>query len=216
MARTLLKEREKKALAARARMARRAKRNRFLKENKKRIILIFLAFLAVVFLAFFTPWGPDYYYSDIELRRYESPGVVTPGVCRDLYKLGWFYSVTFRKKQAQDMYNEIAMAYYGFKFTDYAANPAGAEEKRFEAERRKKRGESIGPPYSVADSDLPFVGLAMWRTGEMLMEGGPRDFPKRLFNDLYIAQFYDEHPEACDPKVTDIVRKTGQRLTGAR
>lgn len=216
MARTLMKEREKQAIAARARMARRAKRARFLKENKKRIGIAFLCFLLVMFLAFFTPFGPDYYYSDIELRRYESPGVVTPGVCKDLYNLGWFYSITFRKPKATEMYNEIATMYYGFKFTNYASNPTRAEETRFDAERRKKRGESIGPPYSIADVDLPYVGYAIWRQADLMMDSGPRDFPRQLYNGLYMGQFYVEHPEACNPKVTELVKNTGGRLSGRR
>lgn len=216
MARANLREREKKAAAARARMARRAKRTRFLKENKKRIIILFLCFLVVVFLAFFTPWGPDYYYSDIQITKMQDAGTVTPGAIERLYKLGRFYGYTFRKPKAQEMYNEIAVAFYGFKLQEYAQNPDRANEKRFQAQRAIAKDLSKGPPFKVSPLDVPYVGYAIVAMADILMESGPKDFPRKLYHNLYMEDFYVEHPEACDPALTEHASKTRDRLFGRR
>lgn len=215
MARASLKEREQKAAQARGRMARRAKRARFFKENKKRILIAFLAFLVLNFLAFFTPWGPDYYYTDIQMRKFENPRTISPGVLEDLYKLGRFYSFTLRKNQAKETYAEIAKCFYGFTFEEYAQSPTNANEKRFQALRSIAREESNGPPYKVADSDIKYVGLAMYYTAEIMMESGPKSFPANLYNELY-NEFKEENPSHLDPDITRLAKMTGDRLRGRR
>lgn len=216
MARANLREREKAAAAARARMARRAKRTRFLKENKKRILYIFLAFLAVVFLAFFTPWGPDYFYNQIQMDKMENKSTVNARTIEKLYKLGRFYSYTLRKKQARDMYDELATLFYGFTLTEYAADPTAANEKRFQAQRAIAKGISSGPPFKVASSDVRYVGLAIAAMADLMMEEGPKDFPKRLYTNLYLQDFMVEHESAADPDVTTHVKRVADRLHGRR
>lgn len=216
MARANLREREKVAAAARARMARRAKRTRFLKENKKRILLIFLGFLLILFLAFFTPWGPDYYYGGIQMKKMATNSTVSEGTIAELYKLGQFYSYTLRKNQAVEMYNEIGELFYGFKFEEYALDPDKANEKRFQAQRAIAKGLSSGPPYKVADSDIPYVGYAIAAAADILMENGPKDFPKRLYFNLYLNDFAVEYPNNLDEKITKNVQMTSDRLRKVR
>lgn len=216
MARANLREREKVAAAARARMARRAKRTRFLKENKKRIMLGFLGFLAVVFLAFFTPWGPDYYYNQIQMKKMATNTTVSEGTIADLYKLGRFYSYTLRKKQALETFNEIGQLFYGFKLDEYARSPEAANEKRFQAQRAIAKGLSSGPPFKVSDSEIPYVGYAIAAAADILMEDGPKDFPRRLYYNLYLNDFAVEYPNVLDEKITKNVQMTSDRLRKVR
>ena len=216
MARNSLKEANAKAAKARARMARRAKRARFFKENKKRILLGFVVFLLLLFLAFFTPFGPDYYRSEIDMHKMESPRAVTPGYIRDLYKLGVFYNMTMRKSQALECYDEIGRLFFGFKLVEYSLNPGGAFEKRRQAELNIKRGQGNGPPFVVSEIDIPYVALAIWRTGEIIMHDRSRTFAHTIYRDLYVNEMMEQYPEYLDKDVTEFIVNFNARMLGAR
>lgn len=199
--------RQEQAAKARSRMARRAKRARFFKEQKKRIMIGFVCFLLLVFAVFFTPFGPDWYYGKIQLNKFASPGVVNEGAIRDLYKLGVFYSWTMRKNQAMETFDEISTAYYGFTFSQFAANPEQAWDKRFASEKNVAKGRSIGPPFKISDVDLPYIGLAIHEAAFIMKDSGrSKQFAKRLFRDLYIGDFYENHPEVCDQRTYTIMK----------
>ncbi len=212
---SLMGKKNAAAAAAKARMAKRAKRQRFLKENKKRILIGVVTFVAIVLLAVMTPWGPDYYYGKIQARRMETPGVIQEGVIRDLYKLGVFYQNTMRKDDAQRIYNEIATISFGFTFTEFAQNPDAAFAKRSQAEANIKKGIGKGPPYPIPESDQKYVGLAIWRMGET-MDSGPRQFTVRVYEELYMNEFLELHPQDADPEITGIVKWNVDRFYGRR
>lgn len=206
MAKSLIGAKQAKAAAARARMAKRAKRQRWLKENKKRITIGVFGLVGVAFLAIFTPWGPEFYYNEIQLRKMESPDAVSPGTLKDLYGLGVFYHYSMRSKAAMEMYDEIAQLYFGFKLNDYALDPDAALEKQRQAEINKKKGTFKGPPFKIADIDTRYVGLAIWRYGEILQKERPRQFTYRIYKDLYLGEFAEKHPGETDPKVSDYIQ----------
>ena len=215
--RASFRARQEQAAKARARMARRGKRARFWKEQKKNMLLIFLGFLLIAGLMIFTPFGPDWYYNRIQSRKFAAPGQIAPGVIKDLYSLGSFYGSSLRKDQAAKMYDEIATYYYGFTFTNFSQNPQGAMDRRFDAERAIAKGSSIGPPYKIDDADLRYVGLALGEAAFIVQGSGrSKQFAARLFNDLYMEDFYADHPEHCDPKMTELVKVAGDRLAGRR
>lgn len=194
-------------------MARRAKRARFFKEQKKRIMLGFVCFLLLVFVVFFTPFGPDYYYGKIQLNKFSSRGVVNSGAIRDLYKLGVFYSWTLRKNEAMEMYDEIAKAYYGFSFSEFAADPERSWDKRFAAEKNVAKGTSAGPPFRIDDSDIPFVGLALHEAAFLVKDSGrSKQYARRLFRDLYMGDFYENNPGACDQRTVTIMKNMAEQL----
>lgn len=204
------------ASAAKARMAKRARRQRFWKENKKRILYGVVIFLLLVFLALGTPWGPNYYYGKIQARKMASPQAVSDGVLRDLYKLGVFYQYTMREQDALRMFNEMATLYYGFTLSEYATNPDRAFEKRRDAEIRIERGQSNGPPFRVSNEDMRYIPLAIWKVGEIIQKTQSRQFTVRLYDELYINEFLELHPELADPEVTSLVRASVDRFKGLR
>lgn len=216
MARSMLNAKAAQAAAARARMSKRAKRARWWKENKKRVTIASLGFLALVFLGLFTPWGPDYYYGGIQNRLMESPTRMAPNTIKDLYKLGVFYNFTLREDQAMEMYNEIAKYYYAFTFTEYSVDPESALERRYEAERRIKRQEAKGPPFEVPQNEIKYVALAIWRAGEILQKGGSRQFTYNIYKDLYLTEMIEDHPYAIDSGTKAIVEGYVQRREGRR
>lgn len=212
----VLKKVDIKAAKAKARMAKRAKRARFFRENKKRLLMIFLGFLLIVFLLFGTPWGPNYYYMRIQEQKMENPGTVAPGYLRKLYNLGIFYAYTMRGGDALRCFNEIGTLYYGFSIMDYAQNPEGAEDKRFEAEKRIRKGLGNGPPFKVPEEDIKYVGYAIYEVGELIRKEQSRQFPYRIYQGLYLDNIMKEHPLSCDPEITRIVTNYVDRFTGRR
>ncbi len=212
----VVKKMDARAAKARGRMARRAKRDRWFKENKKRILMIFLGFLLIAFLAFFTPWGPDYYYNKLQEKKMSAPDTVAAGYIEGLYKLGVFYNFTMRENDAMRCYNELSTLYYGFSIYDYATNPETALDKRDDAEARKKKNLSNGPPFRVPDSDLKYIGYSIWRVGEIIQKAQSRQFTLRIWKDLYLDEFKEQHPIQCDPKVTEIVKNYVDRMLGNR
>lgn len=216
MAKSIIGAKQAKAAAARARMAKRSRRQRWIKENKKRITIGILVFIVIAFLAIFTPWGPEFYYNEVQARKMESKDVVSPGAIRDLYSLATFYHYSFREKNALDIYNEIGIAYFGFKITDYGLSPENAKEKRRQAELNKKKGVSGIPPFKIDDSDLPYVGLAIFRTGEIMQKDRPKQFIYRVYQELYLDEFLEEHPDAADADITDEVQRYVDRFMGRR
>lgn len=204
------------AAGARARMAKRARRQRFWKENKKRIMIGFLVFLFVAFLALATPWGPDYYWNKIQETKMDTPGVVRAGTLQDLYKLGVFYDYTMRSDGAMKCYNEIGKLYFGFTLSEYSVNPETAFEIRRKAQNDIKKGLSKGPPFTVAAEDLPAVSYAIWRAGEIVGKTQSKQFVYRLYNDLYVEELQENHPEALDPQITNIVTAFIDRFMGRR
>ncbi len=216
-ARPSIRSRQEQAQKARARMAKRSKRARFYKEQKKNIMLIIGGFFLIAGLMIFTPFGPEWYYNRIQNRKFSSPGQLTPGTIRDLNFLGNFYSYSFRKDEAMKIYDEISTYYYGFTFTQFSNNPDAAWNRRYDAENAMAKGSSVGPPYRVDASDLKYVGLALSEAANLVFASGrSRQFASRLYNDLYMENFYAEHPEACDPKTTELVKAAGDRLAGRR
>lgn len=216
MAKSVLKDKQAKAAAARARMAKRSKRQRWIKENKKRITYCVLGFILLVFLAIFTPFGPDFYYNNIQMRKMESPTNIAPGTLKDLYSLAMFYQYTFRTKQALEVYNEMAGYYYVFKLTEYANNPDMAWEKRRTALNAVKSGGSKGPPFTINDIDMPYVGLAIFRAGEIMQGDQPKQFVYRIYKDLYLEEFKVEHPEAVEEKPTELIQRFVDKVEGRR
>ena len=213
---TNAKKAAQKAAVARGRMARRAKRARFFKEHKKNILLAFIGFIIVVLLCVFTPWGPDYYYNQIQQRKMESPGAVAPGVLRDLYGLANFYNFTFRKAEAMKCYDEIGTLFFGFKISEYGMKPEVNFEQRRQAEIQIKKGLSSGPPFRVPDSDVIYVSLAIWRVGEMLHADGHRAFAYRIYKDLYSDEMVEKHGIYTDQHVNEIVKIYADKFTGRR
>lgn len=205
-----------KAAKARARMAKRAKRARFFQENKKRLLMIFLGFLLIVFLLFGTPWGPNYYYMRLQEHKMENPGEVSPRYIEGLYNLGVFYNYTMRSADALRCYNEIGTLYFGFSISDYAYNPEAAEDKRFEAEKRIKKGLGSGPPFKVPASEIKYVGYAIWRVGDIIRRDQSRQFTYRIYKGLYLEDLLVNQPLSCDPKITEIVKGYVDRFTGVR
>lgn len=217
MARAGIREREKQAAAARARMAKRGKRAKFWKENKKRLTLITLACIAAAFLAVFTPLGPDYYYATIQQNKFSSRGQIAPGTFKSLYNLGTFYANTLRKDKALECYDEILEGFYNFKAYEFGENADKSMEKYQASLRDVERGLTSGPPFRVPDSELPYVGYAIFSAAETMMaKGAARSFPQRLISQVYLNDFYVRFPEACDAKITDQARKIDERLTGRR
>lgn len=216
MAKSIINEKQVKAAAARARMAKRSRRQRWIKENKKRILYAVLAFILLLFLAFFTPWGPEYYYTDIQMNKMENPRTVTPGTLGRLYKLGFFYQVTFRDDAALEVYNEIGTLFFGFKLSDYANRPEDSLEKQRVALNNKKKGLSVGPPFVVAEEDVRYVGLAIYRTGEILQKRGSKQFILRLYDDLYFKMFKEDHPDAGDPDAERVMKGFVDRVLKRR
>ncbi len=205
-----------RAAKARSRMAKRAKRDRWWKENKKRLLMIFLGFLLICFLCFFTPWGPEYYYSKLQDRKMASPDAVAAGYIEGLYKLGVFYNFTLRNSDAIRCYDEVGSLYFGYGITEYSKNPEAALDKRFTLDDRKKKGLSPGPPFIVPSSDLKYVGLAIWRVGEIIQKDQSRQFTYRIYNGLYLEDFKEANAIHCDPHVTEIVKNYVDRFTGSR
>lgn len=194
------------ALAARNRMAKRAKRQRFFKENKTRImygvILLFLLFL----FAFFTPYGPDYYKSKIDETKMASKSYVREGYIKELYGLALFYNYTFREAEALKCFDEIYRLYAGFTLLDYVRSPEDNLEKQRQAILAMEREGFAGPPFKIADSDLPYVGYAIWHAGENMVKVMSRLLVNKAYEDLYLGEFYEKHPDKCDPEVTDLIR----------
>lgn len=200
------------ASKARDRMGRRARRQRFFKENKQRIMYGFLGFLLILYLAFFTPWGPAYYYNKMQERKWEKAGVLETGYITDLYKLGRFYAITFRSDDAQKCYDEIGMLKYGFTFSEYGADPGVAEEKRVKNLKQIEMGEIQGPPYIIPQSDACAVAFAIRETADKYWADNRRTFAKYLVVTLFQRDFLNEYPHACDRKFVDFMEKYAQRL----
>lgn len=216
-ARPSIRSRQEQAQKARARMAKRGKRARFYKEQKKNILMIVGGFFLIAGLMIFTPFGPDWYYNRIQGRKFSAPGQVTPGVMGDLYSLATFYSYSFRKDQAMKVYDEIGQMYYGFTFTQFSQGSQAAMERRYAAEDAVAKGSSNGPPFKMDADNLKYVGLALGEAGFIVQSSGrSRILAANLFNTLYMEDFYANHPEACDPKMTELVKAAGDRLAGRR
>lgn len=194
------------AKEARARLAKRARRQRFWKENKKRISVVILLLILLVVLAFVTPWGPDYYRSSIEETKMEAPNRVRPGAVRELYNLATFYDYTMRDDNALDCFDEIALMYFGCKLTTYSADPEANFEVRLKAQAAIETGESHGPPFAVDASDLPYVGKAVFIAGQLMQNKMSKIIVARMYHDLYTEEFLKKHPEACEPEITAAIQ----------
>ncbi|MCC8164863.1 MAG: hypothetical protein LIQ31_01615 [Planctomycetes bacterium] len=209
------KGRDLAAMKARSRLAARSRRSRFFKENKARITIAAVVFFLLMAILFLTPYGPNIYRQRIQERMFSSPGVLAPEVTNDLVRLGRFYSFTFRADKGLETYDEVGQLYYGFKFTEYMADPSGAEDRQFEAERLKKRGEILGPPYTVNADNLPGVGRALFYAAEYARSYRPKQFAVRLYQ-LYNNDFYERHPDACDPDMVQTAKGAEDKLLGRR
>lgn len=209
-----IKKAQQKAAAARGRMARRAKRDRFIKENKKRIMMIIAGFFALLFLVFGTPWGPAWYYSKIQETKFSAPNRLSHGTITKLYKLGVFYQNTMRKNDALKCYDEIATYYFGFTLNEYSASYVTALDKQHRAEVAIKKGLSGGPPYAVADDELQYVALTIYQYGMIIRDTRSKQFTYRIWNDLYLEQFYKKYPQYLDPSVTKQVDGYVKRIMG--
>lgn len=203
-----------KAAAARARMASRAKRQRWWKQNKKRVLYIVLSAILLGILAFLTPWGPDYYRGQLENNKFESPGRLAPGYIKGMYNLGTFYVYTMRNTEAMACFNEISNLCFAFRIVDFAQNSESALEKRDIAMLAVRRGEKPGPPFKVEDDELKYVGMAIWRGGEIMRKQYPSQFIFRIFNDLYLVEFLENNEGKDDPETTKLVTTWVNRFRG--
>jgi hypothetical protein len=211
------KERQEQAKRARERMAKRSKRARWWKEQKKHVLMIVGGIVLIFGLMVFTPFGPDWYYNRIQNSKLAGPGQMTQGTIKRLYNLGVFYSYSFRSSEAVKIYDEVATYFYGFTFSEFAMNPLAAMDKRYAAEDLIAENASVGPPYSITGEDLKYVGLCLAEAGFLAQDSGrSRILAANLFNELYMGDFYAEHPEACDPETTELVKAAGDRLAGRR
>lgn len=214
MAKSVLNQKAARAAAARARMAKRAKRQRWMKENKKRLTYGALGFVVVLFLAFFTPFGPDWYYGGIQNTLMESPTHVAPRSITKLYKLGAFYGYTLRADKALEMYDEIGNLYFGFKLSEYAKRPQDTQEKRELTRIRIKKGQIKGPPYKIPDDEVRYVALAIWRAGEIIGKSSSKQFVFNIYYDLYLQELREEFPSQMDPAVTNTVQNYVDKVKG--
>lgn len=195
-----------KASKARARMAARSKRARFFKENKKRITYSILGLIGFVVFAFFTPFGPDYYYGKLQQRKWESSGVIAPGYLPGLLKLARFYGYTFRQEQAMKTYNEIAQIYYGVPFNEFALSPTTALEKRYQKADNVAKGLDKGPPFKVPTGDVPAVGYSIQEMADIYVAQGRRGWGRNLIRDLFIGDFLEEQPNAMPSQFSENMR----------
>lgn len=202
------------AAAARARMAARARRQRWWKANKRRVLYLFLGATLIALLGLLTPWGPDYYRGKLEGDKFASPGYVNPGYIEGLYKLGVFYQYTMRNKQAMECFEEINYLFFGFRIVEFAQSPSTALEKRRQAEIAVSRGQSSGPPFRVDEGEIRFVGMAIWRAGEIMRKQFPSQFIARVFDDLYLQEFLANNEGKDDPEVTQMVKTWVNRFKG--
>lgn len=194
------------AIAARNRMAKRAKRQRFFKENKQRIMYAVIFLVLFLIFAFMTPYGPEYYKSKIDETKMTSKSYVREGYVKQLYNLGMFYNYTFRETEALNCFNEIYRLYAGYSLLDYVANPEESFEKQRQTLLSIERDGFAGPPFKISDSDLPYVGYAIYHAGESMVKTMSRLLVNKAYADLYIGEFYEKHPDKCDPEVTDLIR----------
>lgn len=206
MARSVLNAKAAKAAAARSRMSKRAKRQRWMKENKKRLTLGILGFVVVVFLALFTPFGPDWYYGGIKNELMESPTRVSHRSIEKLYKLGVFYNWTLRAKKAMEVYDEIGVLYFGYKFSEYAASPAHSAEKREMTLYRIKKDQVKGPPFTIPEDEIQYVALAVWRAGEIMSKDLSKQFTFNIYKDLYLDELLEQYPDQMNLDVTRLVQ----------
>ncbi|MCL2001633.1 MAG: hypothetical protein FWG74_09375 [Planctomycetes bacterium] len=203
----VVKKVDARAAKARARMAKRARRDRWIKANKKRILMIAGATVLILAVGFFSPIGPDYYYSTLQNRKMSAPDTMAPGYIEGVYKLGVFYNSTFRESDALRCYDEVGLLYFGHRITDYASNPSAAQDRRDTAEDRKKKNLAHGPPFTIPSSEIKYVGNAIWRVGEIIQKTQSRQFVVRIWKDLYMDELVEEHPGSLlDDRVTGIIK----------
>lgn len=206
---------QQKAAKARARMAKRGKRDRFWKKNKKRVTIAIGCFFVLVFLALFTPLGPDYYRSHIDTDRVVGRNV-RAGYIKELYNLGAMYQYTMRSEKALECYDEIGRLYMGVKFDTFAKFLESAQDERFKAENAIKKGQSGGPPYEIDSEDIRYVGYAIWRYGEIIQFTGSKQFAYRLYQYLYLDEILENHPNQTDRDVTALVQAYCDRFMGRK
>ena len=204
------------AAAARARMSKRAERQRWWKENKKRLTIAFVFLIILTFVAFFTPLGPSYYRNKINDNLLTTDGRVTPGSIAKLYKLGVFYHYSFRLSQAQECYDEIGRLFFGFKITDFALDEEAARLQRETALANIKKNLISGPPYGVDDDEIKYAGFAIWRIGEIIEVNSSRLYTVNLYEKLYIETMEVDYKQHCDPDVNSIIHRYVDKARGRR
>lgn len=205
-----------RAAKARVRMAKRAKRDRFWKQNKKRILIVTMVFFLLVFLGVFTPLGPDYYRSRIDSDKMVGSRNVRAGYLKELYNLGVLYQYTMRSDKAKECFDEIAHLYFGFKLDTFAKSPNRGYDERALAEGKIKKGQSQGPPYIVDSEDIRYVGYAIWRMGEIIQFTGSKQFAYNIYQLLYLDDILANHESQTDAGVTEIVQAYCDRFMGRR
>lgn len=207
---------KKAAAAARARMAKRGKRDRFIKQNKKRIIIIVLAVIFVLGGAIMTPWGPNWYFAKVQETKMESRSRVRAGAIRDLYSLAVFYVYTLRQDDALRILDEIGDLYFGVPLSKYGLNPDLYYEQRLTAIESKEKGTIPGPPFDIDPSDAAYVGNAIYRAGLILDTRGGRQWTYIMNKELYVDILEANFPNNLDPATTGLIHDQINRFEGRR
>lgn len=207
---------KKAAAAARARMAKRGKRERFLKQNKKRIIIIVLLAILVLGGAIMTPWGPNWYWGKIQETKMEGRGRVRAGAIREFYNLGVFYVYTMRQDDALRVFDEIGNLYFGVPLSKYGSSPDMYYDQRMTALEKKENGQTAGPPFDIDPSDAAYVGNAIYRTGLILDTRGGRQWTYNMNKDLFINILEANFPNNLDPVTTGLIHDQIDRYEGRK
>ncbi|MDR1535992.1 MAG: hypothetical protein LBU64_13015 [Planctomycetota bacterium] len=187
-----------KSRRAMTRVTQRAERNRRVNRIKKNIFISLGVMAAAVVVALLTPLGPEYYYNTLQKNKMNG-GAIASGYISGLYRLGMFYLYTLRGENALNCFDEIGVLYYGFSFSEFAGNPEKSFDKRTRALADiGKNAGYYGPPFVIPEEELIYVGRSLVRVGESYLKAQKR-FTGRLYKFLYINDFQENNPEACDP-----------------
>lgn len=207
---------KKAAAAARARMAKRGKRERFLKQNKKRIIIIIVLAIILLGVAIMTPWGPNWYWQKVQETKMEGRGRVRPGAIREFYNLAIFYVYTMRQDDALKVFDEIGNLYFGVPLSKYGVSPDVYYDQRMDAIEKKENGQTVGPPFDIDPSDAAYVGKAIYRTGLILDSRGGRQFTYNMNKDLFVNVLEANFPNNLDPSTTGLIHDQIDRYEGRK
>ncbi|MDR1613816.1 MAG: hypothetical protein LBT97_13695 [Planctomycetota bacterium] len=202
--------------AARARMAKRAKRAQFIKRNKKRVFYGILAFFALVGLAIFTPYGPNWYWNKIQQTKMAGPGRVRAGAIGEIYGLGRFYVLTMRPDESLKIFDEIGNLYFGFPLSKYGTNADTYYDQYMDGVEKKGKGQIVGPPFDIDSSDISYVGSAMFEIGKILDTRGGRQWNYRMYKDLFVEILEAKHLESLDPRIVKLVHDQIDRFEGRK
>jgi len=198
---------------AKARLAKRAKRAKFWKENKNKIIVLFLLVVVAPGVFLFSSAGPNTLYRDPikELMKNAPAGTLPAEVVEKQNDMAVLYSWTLRYPQAVKEWDKIAEWYFGFSLLEWANNPARSEEIRARAENRRnniERGKGkpedrVPPPYIPFPAEaIPLVERAIIEVAESLLHTQPakRTQRNRILEEIYMKDFIETRKNPFDPE----------------